>query len=72
MTDGTRPIELKVETHPSGRWTLTGRQGGMIFEQLDGELLANEDPVAFYRAVARHLGTLGAAGVTFSFQDMKP
>ena len=70
MSDETQPIELQVQTHPEGRWTLTGRQGGGIFQQLDGELCGNDDPVAFYRAVAAFMGKLGAAGAQFTFEDM--
>ena len=70
MANEESPIEFQVQTHPSGHWTLTARQGRGIFEQIDGELLANDDPAAFYRAVARHLGALGPAGVVFTYQDM--
>lgn len=70
MTAADHPIELRVETHSSRRWTLTARQGPGIFHQLDGDLCANDDPVAFYRAVANRMAAFGAAGVRFTFQDM--
>jgi hypothetical protein len=70
MTAADHPIELKVETHPSGRWTLSARQGPGMFQQLEGELCANDDPVALYRAVAARMAVFGRSGVRFTFQDM--
>jgi hypothetical protein len=70
MSDEKELIELMVQTHPSGRWTLAGRQGPGIFEELHGELRGNDDALAFYRAVAVYLGKLGAAGARFTYRDM--
>ena len=69
MATETYPIELMVQTHPSGRWTLVGKQGPGQFEQLEGELCGNADPTNFYRAVATFMGKLGAAGTHFVYHD---
>jgi hypothetical protein len=70
MSDEPYVIELKVETHPSGRWTLVARQGPGMFEQLEGDLRGNNDAASFYREVARRMAVLSEAGVRFTYRDM--
>ena len=45
-------VVLKVETHPSGDYTLTEAIGDGIKKDCDGDLFINKDQAGFYRAVA--------------------
>ncbi|RVU18351.1 hypothetical protein [Methylobacterium oryzihabitans] len=57
-------VEFKVAVHPSGRHTLMARASGQrMFEDGQGDLLANDDAGGFYKAVCEeirrhlHMGT---------------
>ena len=71
MTDRSKVAELMVQTHPSGKWTLTEKVPSGLAVQIDQPgLIANPDRGDFYRAVAHHMAALSMRGVTFQFTDM--
>lgn len=68
MTSNNR-IELKVEYHPSGRYTLTERSGGNVKEDCKGPLFSNDDKGEFYKAVANKIADLASQGVDIDYKD---
>ena len=65
-------IEFKVSKHPSGNHTLEiKRPGEATFSDCAGELFANADQGAFYKAVAATLAAAQANGDDFSYRDMQ-
>jgi hypothetical protein len=59
----SKTVELKVDFHPSGNYTLKARQGAKgAFTDLRGAFFCNDDKGEFYRAVAREIARLAADG----------
>lgn len=75
MNQESHPIELVVQKHPSGRWTLVARQGCEMFEQITGirgeRLCGNGDALSFYREVADYIGALSSMGARVLYQDVE-
>ncbi|MFC1337318.1 MAG: hypothetical protein G8D89_20915 [gamma proteobacterium symbiont of Clathrolucina costata] len=56
-------VELKVNKHPSGRYTLTEKtESENMPHDCKGDLLGNLDAGSFYRAVANKLYELSRSG----------
>lgn len=65
-------IELKVDSHPSGRLTLKSRDHrSESFSDYPAEspLFGNENPAKFYRAVAREIADLSKQGHEVQYED---
>ena len=63
-------VELKVDFHSSGNYTLKARQGAKsAFTDLEGALFCNDDKGEFYRAVAREIVRLAADGKRIKYSD---
>lgn len=68
-------IQLKVDHHPAGRYTLKQReQGEMLFSDVrePPELFANDNMGPFYKAVAARLFKLYAEGHEVTYEDVEP
>lgn len=66
-------IELKVDSHPSGRLTLKHRdyRSESFSDYPAGSpLFGNENPAKFYRAVAREIADLTKQGHQVQYEDV--
>lgn len=67
-------IELKVEYHLSGRFTLKRRdQNDMSFKDfpVGGLLFGNDNAAKFYRAVAQEIANLAREGHEVEYRDVQ-
>ena len=63
-------IELNVNKHPSGRYTLTERkQMDIVPMDCEGDLFGNMDAGSFYKAVAAKLHMLHQDGHEVIYND---
>jgi hypothetical protein len=66
----SKTVELKVDFHSSGDYTLKSRQGAKgAFTDLKGPFFCNDDKGEFYRAVARKIARLAAEGKRITYSD---
>jgi hypothetical protein len=73
MMAKSKTIELKVDFHPSGRYTLKAREGAQdAFTDLKGQLSRNRDKGEFYRAVAREIARRAGKRIAYSDTKRKP
>lgn len=59
-------VIVRVSYHPSGNFTLTRQNPGVIPEDVT---TPERDAAVFYRKVAAFLGELAAQGTEFSYVD---
>lgn len=64
-----RALELTVSWHPSGRYTLMEKSGTSTTDVHEENLLANDNPATFYRAVALHMSKRIAEGWIVTYRD---
>ncbi len=63
-------VELRVDFHPSGSYTLKARQGKKgAFTDLEGALFCNDDKGEFYRAALREFARFTVEGKQVTFSD---
>jgi len=69
--ESAKQIEMQVDRHSSGRFTLKERRPGMSWTDVnEPNLFGNADPVSFYRAVAMRMASHSAQGtVILSYYD---
>ena len=68
----SKTVELKVDFHASGSYTLKARQGAkgtFTDPDPDSALFNNHDKCEFYRAVAREIARLAADGWRIIYSD---
>ncbi len=68
-------IEMQVDHHSSGRYTLKERSPGTVMwtDVNESGLLGNTDAVSFYRAVAKRMAShSGQGAVVVSYVDTGP
>jgi len=65
-----KKIELKVNYHVSGRYTLSYRTAdGMYTDFKDDGLLSSDDQGRFYRSLVKKVVELASSGYSVSFID---
>jgi hypothetical protein len=67
MMAKSKTVELRVDFHPSGSYTLKAREGAQsAFTDLKGPLSCNHDKGEFYRAVAREIARRAGKRIAYS------
>lgn len=63
-------VELIVNKHPSGRYTLTEKtEANKLPQDCAGDLFGNDNAGSFYRAVAKKLYELSRSGCSVVYTD---
>ena len=68
MSDSQK-LEVIVDFHPSGRYTLKEGKAGKYSDCKEIGLWGSEDKSEFYRAVALRLASYAASGIEFVYKD---
>lgn len=69
MSVANKKLEVIVDWHESGRYTLKEGTGGKYKDCVMDGLFGNVDKGDFYRAVAKRLGELAASDIAFEYVD---
>ncbi|MEA1973754.1 MAG: hypothetical protein U9N34_10760 [Candidatus Cloacimonadota bacterium] len=70
--ENNKNIELNVEYHQSGNYTLTERYEGGHKKDCEGALFANSNKGDFYKAVAKKIADLTSKGINVVYTDTAP